>query len=110
MSDVRIAALLGEGNTLYYPTATDFAVKSCRGYFELKKGLTAGEPSSPNGVRAFSLNFCEGSEETGIVSVSKESGSQGVAGAWFSIDGLRLEGKPKARGIYINNGKKVVIK
>ena len=103
---------LGEGNTLYYPTATDFAVKSCRGYFELKKGLTAGEPKPDNQnlVRAFSLNFCEGSEETGIVSVSKESGSQGVAGAWFSIDGLRLEGKPKARGIYINNGKKVVIK
>ncbi len=46
-----------------------------------------------------------------IVSVSKESGSQGVAGTWFDLNGRRLNGKPTARGIYIdNNGRKVVFK
>ena len=30
--------------------------------------------------------------------------------AWFSIEGVRLQGKPAVRGIYINNGKKIVIK
>jgi hypothetical protein len=29
---------------------------------------------------------------------------------WYSLDGRKLDGKPTARGIYINNGKKVVIK
>lgn len=29
---------------------------------------------------------------------------------WYSIDGRKLTGKPTTRGIYINNGKKVVIK
>ena len=31
-------------------------------------------------------------------------------GAAFSLDGVRLSGKPSSKGIYINNGKKVVIK
>ena len=30
--------------------------------------------------------------------------------AWYTLDGVRLSGKPGTKGIYINNGKKVVIK
>ena len=30
--------------------------------------------------------------------------------AWYTLDGVRLSGKPCTKGIYINNGKKVVIK
>ena len=30
--------------------------------------------------------------------------------AWYSLAGVRLSGKPTQRGIYINNGNKVVIK
>ena len=30
--------------------------------------------------------------------------------AWYTIDGVRLSGKPSRKGIYINNGKKIVIK
>lgn len=29
---------------------------------------------------------------------------------WFGLDGSRLEGRPTEKGIYINNGRKVVIK
>ena len=29
---------------------------------------------------------------------------------WYSLDGRRLSGKPSAKGVYINNGRKVVIK
>ena len=29
---------------------------------------------------------------------------------WYSLDGRRIEGKPSAKGIYVNNGKKVIIK
>jgi len=31
-------------------------------------------------------------------------------GGWYSLDGRRIVGKPSAKGIYINNGRKVVIK
>lgn len=31
-------------------------------------------------------------------------------GKWYTLDGRRIQGKPSKQGIYINNGKKVVIK
>ncbi len=40
--------------------------------------------------------------ETGEVSFDSE--------AWYTLDGVKLSGKPSTKGIYINNGKKVVIK
>jgi hypothetical protein len=30
--------------------------------------------------------------------------------AWYSLDGRRIEGKPTVKGIYVNNGKKIVVK
>ena len=29
---------------------------------------------------------------------------------WYSLDGRKLQGKPAQKGIYIQNGKKVIIK
>jgi len=29
---------------------------------------------------------------------------------WYTLDGLKLNGKPTQKGLYINNGKKVAIK
>ena len=98
----RSVLYLGEGNTLYWPSAA-VPVNAFRGYFRLNSGLEAGTAQA----RQFVLNF---GEETGIVSVSKESGSQGVAGAWFSMDGVRLDAQPTRKGLYIHNGRKVVIK
>ena len=96
---------LGAGNTLYYPTETDFKVNACRGYFQLN-GLTAGDITSG----AIELNFGE-DEATGIISI--ENGKLKIendADAWYSLDGRRLSGKPTQHGIYINNSNKVVIK
>ena len=31
-------------------------------------------------------------------------------GIWYTLDGRRLQGIPAKKGIYINNGKKVIIK
>ncbi len=48
-------------------------------------------------------------ENTGINSLDL-TGSTAKAGTWYSLCGLRLNGKPAAPGIYINNGRKIVIK
>ena len=98
---------LGAGNKLYYPTASDFTVNAFRGYFQLKQSLTVGEAA--NGVRAFVLNFGD-DETTGIISVYDSEFTVNGSDAWYSLDGRRLSGKPTQRGIYINNGRKVVIK
>ena len=59
-------------------------------------------------ITSFNIDF--GDESTGIVSISKESGSQVASTGWFTLDGRRLNGKPSRAGVYINNGNKVVIK
>ena len=30
--------------------------------------------------------------------------------AWYTLNGVRLSGQPTQKGIYVNNGKKVIIK
>jgi hypothetical protein len=50
-------------------------------------------------------------EPTGIVDI--EHGTLNIehyAGGWYTINGLPLTRKPTAKGIYIYNGRKVVIK
>ena len=102
---------LGSGNTLYYPTTEGFTVNACRAYFQLKNGLTAGDPSSSEApVRAFVLDFGDG-EETAIRSLTPDASPTGKGSdGWYTLDGRRLSAKPSASGIYINNGRKVVIK
>ena len=33
-----------------------------------------------------------------------------MADVWYTLDGRKLNGKPTAKGIYVNGGRKVVIK
>lgn len=50
-------------------------------------------------------------ETTGIGSLNLRTGEiLDGSDEWFAIDGRRLSGKPSKRGLYINKGKKVVIK
>lgn len=99
---------MGGNNKLYYPTSA-FNINAFRALFKLK-GLTVGTIVSPTTASRFMLNF-DGEEEvaTGISSVSCD----GIAtdnNGWYSIDGRRLSSKPTQRGIYLNNGKKIVVK
>jgi hypothetical protein len=32
------------------------------------------------------------------------------AGAWYTLDGVRLDWKPTKKGLYIHGGRKVVVK
>ena len=96
---------LGAGNTLYYPNAA-MTIGAFRAHFTLN-GISAADPSA--GVRSFVLNFGDG-ETTGIISVHDSGFMVNGSDAWYSLDGRRLNGKPTRAGVYINNGKKVVIK
>ena len=97
---------LGGGSHIYYPDTEGFKVNACRGYFQLKNGLIAGNISA--GVKAFVLDFGdENSEATGIRPTPNPSLN---GGEWYDLSGRRLSGKPAQEGIYIHNGNKIVIK
>ncbi len=101
----RDVLYLGANNTLYSPSV-DKVVKSCYAYFELKGGIKAGDKA--HGIRFFRLNFGDG-EATSISRL--DAGSDvGEDGNWYAIDGRRMNGKPTAKGLYINKGHKLFIK
>jgi len=91
---------LSTDNTLYYPNAA-MTIGAFRAYFQLK-GVTAADlPQS-----AIVLNFdAEGT--TGLNSLTPAlSQGEGV----YTLDGRKLNAMPTQKGVYIVNGKKVVIK
>ena len=88
-----------------YKTAAKFAEDNANGC----GGIMAGDPNDPQApVRAFCLNFGGSSVETGITA-TRHMNVTNPNGAWHTLDGRRLSGKPTQRGIYINDGRKTVI-
>ena len=94
---------LGAANTLYYPVS-GANIGAFHAYFDLTNG---------SAVRQFRLNFCDNDsdEATGVdaplMDVSLAKNYQ--LSEWYTLDGRKLSGKPTKAGLYIYNGKKVVI-
>ena len=99
----RSMLYLGAGNLLFYPNAP-MTINSSRGYF-LLKGITAGDPTSSASVLNFNMNFGDETTTTGIISTTNYTNSD----TWYTLDGRKLNGKPTRKGLYIMNGRKVVI-
>lgn len=107
--DEKTELYLGADDKLYYPATEDFTINACRGYFRLKNGLTAGE-GTENAVRSFVLDFDFDDDATGISEELRVKNEEIATALWYSLDGRKLSGKPSQKGIYINNGKKRIIK
>ena len=100
---------MGADNTLYYPN-TSMSINAFRSIFRLKDGLIAGEPTSVQGINQFVLNF-DGDETTAIHVIDNEPNTSGnYVDTWFTLDGQKLYSKPTRKGIYIQNGKKYIVK
>ena len=94
----RTRLYLGAENKLYYPNAA-MNLGSCRAYFSLK-GITAGDVAG--GTR---MIFEDNNELTGITTTHFTDYDD----AWFDLSGRKVS-KPTTRGLYIHNGRKIVIK
>lgn len=99
-ADDKTVLFLGAENKLYWPS-DNMTLKSCRCYFQLK-GLQVGEITN---ARLFFGN----EETTGVHFINNEKTAIGND-EWYTIDGSTLQSQPTKKGIYIHQGKKVVIK
>lgn len=111
---------LGNDNKLYYPTSSDFNVNAFRAYFQLNNDLTAGEPNSH--VKSFVLNFDGEEILTGIAPLLSPEGmnhsplGETEGAPWYDLSGRKLSTRQIVnsstlpKGIYINQGRKIVIK
>lgn len=91
---------LGAGNTLYWPNA-NVTINPFHAYFEL---------NLPAQIKSFVLNFDDDNETTSIKTISESSDHSKRSDVYYTLDGRRLNDKPATAGLYIINGKKVVIK
>ena len=97
--------LMGGANKLYYP-ATGAGLGAQRAYFKIGDD----EAAPVRRLTAFNIDFGD-EETTGVISIHNSQFTiHNEAGAWYTLDGRKLDGKPTAKGIYVNNGRKVVIK
>ena len=75
----------------------------------LTRGAAATEEELPQSITV-KLVGANG-ETTAIGTLDTKTGEVTFdSEAWYTLDGVRLSGKPSSKGIYINNGKKIVIK
>ena len=105
---------LGSNNTLYYPQPAHEdpedetsamvypSIGAFRAYFQL---------DDPASVRAFKLNFGDGEQEAqGISDATRlNNNEERINNKWYTLDGVKLDGQPTKKGLYIHGSKKVVI-
>ena len=95
---------LGAGSTLYYPQPSGGqypSLNAFRAYFKLADGTQA---------REFKLNFGGDGVTTSIENVQCSMFIVPCEGAWYDIQGRKLDKQPTKAGLYIHNGRKVVVK
>ena len=65
------------------------------------------EPAAPLKARLF-IGLPD--DEATAISATLIDKGQMINDKWYDLNGRRLDGKPTAKGVYINNGKKYVVK
>ena len=82
-------------------------VKSTSGTIPGKRGYLLIDTSVAAGTRGFTIDHGDGT--SALRGVAAE-GTNGKSDAWYTLQGRRLSAKPTKSGLYLHNGKKVVIK
>ncbi len=98
----------GSANKLLWPDQ-NVTVGAFRAYFKINENNAV----NAKGITGFVIDFGENDEEaTGINEAAADSSlftPHSSLSEWHTVDGIRLSGKPSKKGMYIHNGKKVVV-
>lgn len=95
--------LLSDANKLGY-SKNPRTLRSCRAHFMI--------PTSSSGIRAmvdFDIDF-NGGESTGVAALNDNGEMIHDNDGWYTLTGVKLDGKPTRRGIYLHNGRKEAVK
>ena len=85
-----------------YTEASKLDIVPLRAYLDLSENTSSARPTifieEPDG------------NTTAIKTLNVETMTSYSVDGWYTLNGVKLQGMPTEKGIYINNGKKVVIK
>ena len=102
-TEVTDILFMDSGSQLKWPLP-GATIGACRAYFKLADGSPA---------KHFVLTFGSADDDDDITAIASQemvNGQSSMAnGEWYTLSGVRLNGKPSAKGIYIHNGKKIVV-
>ena len=99
------SVLFLQNDHLYYPDGLEqTTIKAFRAYFPLS--AIHGAATGNGDIKAFVLNF--GDESTVVEMINGEM-VNGKSDGWYDVSGRKLNKKPAQRGIYIYNGRKVLV-
>ena len=89
---------LGENNTFYIPTPEDYTLKALRGYFVVPEGTSASK---------MGINI-----DGETTSISTLNTADAINGKVYNLNGQYVGNNVKTlqKGIYIVNGKKIIVK
>ena len=128
--DVRITMMTAEDTYTIYATyaPTTATVQDPFYYVNIDGGISLGNDGTVSvgafrwiirveskfgGSTAYArkMTFFDGEETTSLSEELRVKSEEfATASEWYTLDGRKLDGKPAAKGIYMNGGKKVVIK
>ena len=80
-----------------------WTINPFNGYVDL-----SGSAAAPESVTFTFENV--GGGTTAIRSINAENAGNAKAEGWYTLNGVKLQGAPVEKGVYIKNGKKIVIK
>ena len=89
------------GDFKHFDAAKTDGLKFTNAYIELTSGASAAE---------FFVEDIDVNGQTAIKSLNTETMQSVDLDGWYTLKGIKLQGAPTEKGIYIQNGKKVVIK
>lgn len=99
--------LAGTGaNRGFHPLSAGGIVEGNKAYLQMKKADFDTWAASLAPIRVVYKDETETTDIEGI----DLAGSAESDGAWYTLNGVRLQGKPATKGIYIKGGKKYVVK
>ena len=101
-NDAAYYPLFLSGNKFYYATESTQHMKAFRGYFDFVDNLPEAEEAASRIV----LTFGETNSIRGISNAQSVMGNDG----YYSLDGRKFSAKPTMRGVYIKNGKKLIVR
>ncbi|MCR4852038.1 MAG: hypothetical protein K5893_00420 [Prevotella sp.] len=105
---------LSDAGYLFTPEGdSTVGIDGFRGYFQLNNGYACGKNIHHIMIEAanyerMTLDFATISTDIENISVAESDIDDNAQ--WYTLDGKRMQGKPATKGIYIVNGKKVVLK
>ena len=91
--------LMGDENKLFNPIVGK-CLDAQHAYFKI-----GSDGAASARIISFNIGYDDGI--TGIHSIHNSQFT--IDNSWYSLDGRKLQGKPTTKGVYINNGKKIVI-